>query len=105
MNRRLSFTTLLALGIVATLFSACLLAARGEEKPVTKTKSVTAELEKAKDKLAPTYRLAYQQKAGDALRTKVVHLATVETKIKGVAMTKVSEKTPRSPKAALPICA
>jgi hypothetical protein len=87
MKRRLSFTTLLALGIVATLFSACLLAARGEDKLPTKAKSVTAELEKAKEKLAPTYRLAYQQKAGDMLRTKVVHLATVETKIKGVAQT------------------
>jgi len=87
MKRRLSFATLLALGIVATLFSACVLAARGEEKPAAKEKDLAGELEKAKQKLAPTYRLAYQHKAGDLMRTRVVHLATVETKIKGVAQT------------------
>jgi hypothetical protein len=88
MNRRLSLATLLAWGIVATLFSACVLAARGEEAVAAKggkETSALAELEKAKAKVAPTYRLAYQQKAGDNVRTRVVHLATVETKIKGVA--------------------
>lgn len=87
MKQRPSFATLFALGIVATLFSACVLAARGDEKPAAKDKSVLADLEKAKERLAPTYRLAYQHQAGDLLRTKVVHLATVETKIKGVAQT------------------
>ena len=88
MKPRLSLATLLAWGIVATLFSACVLAARGAETPAakgTKDTDALAELEKAKAKVAPTYRLAYQQKAGDSLRTRVVHLATVETKIKGVA--------------------
>src|SRR6187551_3549314 len=93
MNRRLSLITLLAWGIVATLFSACVLAARGEDLPSgkpaketsTKETDLSAELEKAKQKVAPTYRLAYQQKAGDNVWTRVVHLATVETKIKGVA--------------------
>ena len=33
MKRRLTFATLLAVGIVATLFSACVLAARGDDEP------------------------------------------------------------------------
>jgi hypothetical protein len=49
--------------------------------------NLTAELDKAKEKLAPTYLLAYKFQPGEELRTKVVHLVTVETKIKGVEQT------------------
>src|SRR5262245_60920176 len=87
MKTRLNFATILAVGIVVTLFSACLLAARGDEPATFKTKNVLVDLEKAKDRLAPTHRLAYRFTAGETVRTKVVHLATVETKIKGVAQT------------------
>jgi hypothetical protein len=95
MKRRLYYSTCITLGIVVTLLSACVLAARGAEPPQADkipaagkpAKSVTAELERTKDQLAPTYRLAYQMKPGELVRTKVVHLATVETKIKGVAQT------------------
>ena len=87
MKTRLNFATILAVGIVVTLFSACLLAARGDEPASTKSKNVLVDLEKAKDRLAPTHRLAYRFTAGETVRTKVVHLATVETKIKGVAQT------------------
>jgi hypothetical protein len=44
-------------------------------------------LDKAKEKLAPTYTLAYKFAPGDEVRTKVVHLVTVETKIKGATQT------------------
>jgi hypothetical protein len=80
MTARFSSPTLLAALIVTMLFSACLLAARGED-------DVAAELDKAKQRLAPSYTLAYKFAAGDKFRTKVVHLATVETKIKGVVQT------------------
>lgn len=97
MKTRLDFATVLALGIVLSLFSACVLVARGyetgdEPKPAegnaakaSKGKNVLADLEKAKDRVAPTYRLGYRFQPGEVARTKVVHLATVETKIKGVA--------------------
>jgi len=87
MQTRLNFATVLAVGIVVTLLSACLLAARGDEPANVKTKNVLVDLEKAKDRLAPAHRLAYRFTAGETVRTKVVHLATVETKIKGVAQT------------------
>jgi hypothetical protein len=87
MKNRLNYATLLAVGIVVTLLSACVLAARGDEGAADKGKSVLADLAKAKDRLGPTYRLAYRFNAGEVLRTKVVHLATVETKIKGTAQT------------------
>src|SRR6476620_3475817 len=100
MKTRLDFATVLALGIVLSLFSACVLVARGyetddkatndkpaaEDKPPEgKSKNVLADLEKAKDRVAPTYRLGYRFQPGEVVRTRVVHLATVETKIKGVA--------------------
>lgn len=82
--------TLLSLAIVATLLAVCLLVARAEEiasQAKTKDPSLTSELERAKQKLAPTYTLAYKFQAGDENRTKVVHLVTVETKIKGTTQT------------------
>jgi hypothetical protein len=82
MRTQLSFTTVLAVGIVVTLFSACVLAARGDE--IVKAKNVLVDLEKAKDRLAPAHQLAYHFAPGEVVKTKVVHLATVETKIKGV---------------------
>jgi len=87
MKTRLNFATVLAVGIVVTLFSACLLAARGDDATTAKGKNVLVDLEKAKDRLAPGHRLAYRFAAGDVLRTKVVQLSTVETKIKGAAQT------------------
>jgi hypothetical protein len=92
MKTRLNFATVIAVGIVVTLFSACVLAARGDERSggegsEAKAKNVLADLERAKSRLAPAHRLAYQFTSGEVLRTKVVHLATVETKIKGVAQT------------------
>src|SRR6478752_4969679 len=95
MKRRLTLVTVLAVGIVATLFSACVMAARGDDdaagkpSPDSKANKVLVDLEKAKDRLGPGYRLAYRFSAGEVLRTKVVHLATVDTKVKGVSqMTK-----------------
>jgi hypothetical protein len=86
MKTRLDFATVLALGIVLSLFSACVLAARGDDtaKPAEKTKNVLADLEKAKASVAASYKLGYRFRPGETVRTKVVHLATVETKIKGV---------------------
>jgi hypothetical protein len=72
MQSRTNLATLLAIGIVATLFSACVLAARGEERSTSKNASAADEL-------------AYRFAPGEVVRTKVVHLATVDTKIKGVA--------------------
>jgi len=87
MKTRLNIATVLAIGIVVTLFSACVLAARGDEATSVKAKGVLVDLEKAKDRLAPAHRLAYQFTAGEVVRTKVVQLSTVETKIKGTAQT------------------
>src|SRR5262245_20928904 len=84
MKVRFSFATLFAALIVLTLFSACVMAARGDEKDVAE------QLEKAKNRLGPAYPLAYKFAAGDEFRTKVVHLATVETKIKGTEQTSKS---------------
>ena len=89
MKIRIRFATLLAVCIVVTLFSACVLAARGDDG-ANKPKKVLVDLEKAKDRLSPGYRLAYRFAAGEVLRTKVVHLAKVETKIKGTAQTTTS---------------
>lgn len=86
MQTRLKFATLLAIGVVVTLFSACVLAARGDDDAV-KAKNVLVDLAKAKGRLAPAYQLVYRFKAGEVQRTKVVHLATVDTKIKGVSQT------------------
>src|SRR5262245_38594118 len=93
MKTRRKYATLLAVGIVLTLFSACVLVARGDEPKSGgdttsgQDKNVLSDLEKAKQRLAPAHRLAYRFTPGETLRTKVVHLATVETKIKGVAQT------------------
>ena len=48
---------------------------------------VTAALDRAAARLAPAHSLAYKFAAGDEIRTKVVHLVTVETTIKGVNQT------------------
>lgn len=85
MQTRTRWATIAALGIVATLLFACVLAAFGDEPP--RGKDVLHDLEKAKQRLAPAYRLAYRLTPGEEVRTKVVHLATVETRIKGVAQT------------------
>jgi hypothetical protein len=87
MKTRLDFATVLALGIVLSLFSACVLAARGDDGAATpaKPKNVLVDLEKAKDSVGSSYKLGYRFKPDETVRTKVVHLATVETKIKGVA--------------------
>src|SRR5438045_4649488 len=90
MRTRINFATLHAVGVLATLFSACVLAAWGGDgtavkEATAKEKQVLVDLEKAKDRLLPGFRLAYHFAAGDVLRTKVVHLAKVETKIKGTA--------------------
>src|SRR5262245_140600 len=89
MKTRLNFATLLTLGILVTLFSACVLAARGDGA-AAKEKQVLVDLEKAKDRLSPGYRLAYHFASGDVLRTKVVHVAKVDTKIKGTAQSTTS---------------
>src|SRR5205085_11501887 len=60
MKTRLNLATILAVGIVVTLFSACLLAARGGEPATPKASKVLVDLEKAKDRLAPGHRLAYR---------------------------------------------
>src|SRR4051812_43777226 len=86
MKVRLNFATVLAVCIVLTLLSACVLAARGDDS-ATSGKNVLVDLEKAKDRLGPGYRLSYRFTVGEVLLTKVVHLAKVETKIKGVAQT------------------
>ncbi|MDX1946495.1 MAG: DUF6263 family protein [Pirellulaceae bacterium] len=52
----------------------------------TKAK-LAAELEKAKASVSPSYKLAYKFAVGEEFRTKVVHLVTVETKIKGAEQT------------------
>jgi hypothetical protein len=84
--RRQNFTTAVALAIVITMFSTCVLLARGDDD-AAKGKNVLSDLAKAKERVAPTYRLAYSFQSGDVMRTKVTHLATVETKIKGASQT------------------
>lgn len=73
MTKTLAPTIALGFALLATLAAA-------EE-------NVQSELEKAKDRLAPTYTLAYKFTPGEELRTKVVHLVTVETTIKGTTQT------------------
>lgn len=90
MKSTLSQPTVLSLAIAGTLFALCLLVARAEDaaaKAKGGDSSALGALEKAKEKLAPTYTLAYKFKAGEQARTKVVHLVTVETKIKGATQT------------------
>ena len=95
MKTALSFPTLLTATILVILFTACVVAAaRGDDAPpksdaasAKAAKDLAAELDKAKDKLAPTYLLAYKFAPGDEVRTKVVHLVTLETKIKGATQT------------------
>jgi len=56
--------------------------------PAAKPKSdVTAALDRVGGSLAPAFTLAYKFAAGEEIRTKVVHLVTVETTIKGVNQT------------------
>jgi hypothetical protein len=91
MKHAISLPTLLTAIVIVILFGACVVAAaRGDEtqaKSDKPAKDLASELDKAKDKLAPTYTLAYKLAPGDEVRTKVVHLVTVETKIKGSTQT------------------
>ena len=91
MKHALSLPTLLTAIVIVILFGACVVAAaRADDTPPKAgkpAKDLAAELDKAKDKLAPTYTLAYKFAPGDEVRTKVVHLVTVETKIKGATQT------------------
>jgi hypothetical protein len=75
--------------IRAATFSTCVLVSAlwaDDSKPSADKSSpdVAAQLQAVKDRLAPAYTLAYKFAAGDMIRTKVVHLVTVETTIKGV---------------------
>lgn len=82
-------TNLLAATLVAgvALFGVV----RADDSPTpaadTPKSDVAAQLERAKERLAPAYLLAYKFAAGDEIRTKVVHLVTVETKIRGTEQT------------------
>lgn len=67
--------------LLATLF------ALGLVLPAAADDDVAADLERVKASLAPAYSLAYKYAGGDEERTKVVHLVTVETKIKGTTET------------------
>jgi hypothetical protein len=88
MKTRLRLATVVSVVVILTLLSACVLAARGDEPTPAKQKTnVTAELEKAKARLGAAYSLGYKFARDEQFRTKVIHLATVETKIKGVAQT------------------
>jgi hypothetical protein len=96
MKTAFSFPTLVTATILVFLFAACVVAAaRADDNPpnvdtlapAESEKDLAAELEKAKQKFAPTYTLAYKFAPGDQVRTKVVHLVTVETKIKGTTQT------------------
>jgi hypothetical protein len=75
---------ILSLAATLVLSCRCCDSSAADEAP---TVSLSEQLEKAKDSLAPTYLLAYKFAAGDEMRTKVIHLVTVETKIKGVSQT------------------
>ncbi|MCI0335048.1 MAG: DUF6263 family protein [Planctomycetes bacterium] len=80
----LLLATLAAAGVLISL------AAGADDQPpaADKPKSdVAAALDRASISLAPAYTLAYKFAAGDEIRTKVVHLVTVETTIKGVNQT------------------
>ena len=77
-----------------TLFSACVLAARGDEQVHPRDQPAKERTVKAKTSLSiwkmpkigcPRVFVGLSLYAGEVLRTKVVHLATVETKIKGTA--------------------
>ena len=73
---------------ISSLVLAVALWADDPKPAATESESdVAAQLAAVKDRLAPTYALAYKFAAGDAMRTKVVHLVTVETSIKGVNQT------------------
>ncbi|HEX5102229.1 MAG TPA: hypothetical protein VFV87_00355, partial [Pirellulaceae bacterium] len=73
MKSALSLPTLLTATILVILFGACVVAAaRGDETPAATTRTISkpdkdlaAELDKAKDKLAPSYTLAYKFAPGD----------------------------------------
>jgi hypothetical protein len=96
-SARLSLSTVFSAAIVLALLAACVYAAQDDEPKAGDAKGgepkggeLLSELERAKQRLAPSYTLAYKFQPGDEVRTKVVHLATVETKIKGVAQTSQS---------------
>lgn len=79
---------------LATLLSAAgllSLVAQADDPPPTPgakpQTDVTAALDRAAERLAPAYSLAYKFAPGDEIRTKVVHLVTVETTIKGATQT------------------
>ncbi|MEX2173372.1 MAG: hypothetical protein WD872_03360 [Pirellulaceae bacterium] len=64
-------TNLLGMALAAT--AAFALVARGDDK--------------AQSEAAPTYLLAYKFAAGEEFRTKVIHLVTIDTQIKGTEQT------------------
>ena len=79
---------LVTLVCVGCLLSVVALADDAKPAASEKPKSdVTAALDRVAEKLAPAYSLAYKFAVGDEIRTKVVHLVTVETTIKGVNQT------------------
>jgi len=81
---------LLAATLVAAGALLSTVAKADDSKPAVAEKpksDVTAALDRVTEKLAPAYSLAYKFAAGDEIRTKVVHLVTVETTIKGVNQT------------------
>jgi hypothetical protein len=84
---RVMKTTIFFCATLVASVSVAWFAARADEPaPVVADapgKELSSELEKAKERLAPAYLLAYKFAAGDEFRTKVVHLVTVETKING----------------------
>lgn len=75
---RATLVTVLSVAVLAVWADET--ATRPADAPST---DVASELDKAKQRLAPAYLLAYKFAAGDEVRTKVVHLVTVETKIEG----------------------
>jgi hypothetical protein len=81
---------LVAAGALLSVVAQSDVAQADDPKPVAPEKpktDVAAALDRVSDKLAPAYTLAYKFAAGDEIRTKVVHLVTVETTIKGVNQT------------------
>lgn len=76
----IALSRLLVLGLAV---SVCVTAARAEESD-----GLTSRLALAKKKVAAEgYTLAYKFQTGDIIRTKVTHLVTVDTKIKGATQT------------------
>src|SRR5688572_27023009 len=98
MTKTFSQPTIVSMAIVVTLFTVCLIDARAEDSAAKGSQfkdsaanaadcEVAGALVKANENLAPDYTLAYKCAPGEDARTKVVHLLTVETKLKGSPQT------------------